>query len=108
MSLYRFTTPPLTLPRSSVRLNNLALFPASLLPYKNEWQQIANDLPKGDILLVLPTNSDRLSQAIETVADLLKADGHRVTTIPAKFFAEIWYNEQVGRDFCPTRFSKRR
>ncbi len=89
MSLYRLTTPPRTLHRSSVHLNNLVMFPASLIPYKNEWQQIANDLPKGGILFVLPTNSDRLNQAIETVVTLLQADGHRVTTIPGKFFAEV-------------------
>ena len=85
MSLYRFTTPPRTL-RRSVHLGNLALVPASLLPYKKHWQQIANDLPEGNILVILPNTDRPLRRTVETVATLLETDGHRVTTLPAEQF----------------------
>lgn len=61
MNLYRFTPhqngagftrPPLGLRRA--KLDNLALVPASLLPFKAKWQRLANDLPEGNILIILP------------------------------------------------------
>ena len=38
--LLTFTNPPRALRRPDVRLNNLALVPASLLPFKTEWQTV--------------------------------------------------------------------
>ena len=43
------------LQRPQVRLDNIALVPAHLLPRKAAYQAIANALPRGDILLVLPS-----------------------------------------------------
>lgn len=84
MSLYRFTRPPSTL--RCARLDNVALVPANLLPFKAEWQAIANGLPKGDILIVLPETNLPLRKTTETVATLLESNGHRVTTLPAERF----------------------
>jgi hypothetical protein len=67
-----------------VHLDNVALVPANLLPFKAVWQKVANTLPKGNILIILPDTDQRLTQA--KVATLLKADGHRVTTLPAHQF----------------------
>jgi hypothetical protein len=50
----RFGKPPRALARRGVQIDNAALVPASLLPLKTEWQAIANELPRGDILIVLP------------------------------------------------------
>src|SRR4051794_8587430 len=46
-------TPPSPPPRSLKRakFDNLALVPASLLPFKATWQQLANELPTGSTLI---------------------------------------------------------
>lgn len=70
-------------------MRNLALVPASLLPYKEQWQEIANNLPQGTILIIHPEPNQPLRKTTETVATLLEADGHQVTTISANQFAQI-------------------
>jgi hypothetical protein len=87
MSLYRFTRPSKALRRA--RLDNLALVPASLLPFKSEWQAVANGLPKGGVLIILPETSRPSRKTTETVAALITANGHRVTTISAEQFADM-------------------
>ena len=47
-----FGKPPRAIRRPGVRLDNLILMPASLLPFKAEWQ-VANNLPRGNVLIVL-------------------------------------------------------
>lgn len=84
MRTYRLTHPPRSLRRA--RLDNLTLVPASLLPYKRQWQQLANDLPKGNILIILPESDQPLRKTLETVATLLESNGHQVTTLPAEQF----------------------
>lgn len=74
-------------PSTSRRRAGLALFPASLLPYKEQWQQIANGLPDRAILIILPAGENPPRKTLETVASLLEAAGHRVTTMPANQFA---------------------
>lgn len=77
-------TPPRTLQRA--KLDNLALVPANLLPYKAQWQEIANRLPQGSILICLPTTANPQRKALELVATHLKHEGYRVTTISAEQF----------------------
>ncbi len=84
MSSYRLATPPRPLRRAT--LENLALVPGNLLPFKDEWQAIANKLPKGDVLIVLPPSDSRERKTLERVAALMKAKGHRVTTASAERF----------------------
>jgi hypothetical protein len=68
--LYRILGPAKAAPRSfgapppalrKAHLDNLAIVPASLLPGKAEWQALANALPAGSTLIVLP---GRLGQMI--------------------------------------------
>src|SRR4051812_11761273 len=40
--------------RKGDHLDNLTLIPASLLPFKPQWQRIANELPRGGVLIVTP------------------------------------------------------
>jgi hypothetical protein len=47
MKGWRFTSPPHALDRASVKLDNLAILPVRLLPYKQQWQALANQLPQG-------------------------------------------------------------
>ena len=70
---YRFMRPPKAIRRAQVKLDNVALIPGNLLPFKSAYQEIANGLPKGGILIVLPHE--------------LKNKGHRIVTVSAERFA---------------------
>jgi hypothetical protein len=65
----------------------VALVPASLLPFKREWQAVANGLPKGSVLQC-STTSARQKKILEQVSAHLKRKGHRVRTLPAERFTE--------------------
>jgi hypothetical protein len=79
-----FTPPPRAVRRA--KLDNLALVPASLLPYKDQWQQLANELPAGATLIVLPSSGSRQRLTLETVVSGLRAKGRAVATLPAVLF----------------------
>jgi hypothetical protein len=64
----------------------VALVPASLLPFKREWQAVANGLPTGSVLLC-PATNPRQRKIIEHVSTHLKSKGHRVRTLPAEQIA---------------------
>ena len=72
---------PRALRRPQVQLDNIALVPAHLLPRKAEYQAIANELPKGDILVVLPPPASRERRTMERVAQLFRAKGRHVTVL---------------------------
>ena len=74
-----FSAPPPALHKA--RLDNLAIVPASLLPDKAEWQALANALPAGSTLIVLPDQPGAARAALERVSRSLAAHGSRVTTI---------------------------
>ncbi len=62
--------------------------PGSLLPFKNEYQQIANRLPKGGLLIVLPQElSSR--RVFEKTAVQLKQQGKWIITIAATRFSGV-------------------
>jgi len=66
-----------------VTLDNIALVPGSLMPYKAQYQALANALPRGDILIVLPSPTSREYRTMTTVKALFEAKGHRVTALSA-------------------------
>ena len=72
---------PRALHRPHVRLDNIALVPAHLLPRKAEYQAIANQLPAGDILLVLPPPDSRERVTMERVAATFRAKGRHVRVL---------------------------
>lgn len=74
-----FRSPPKAL--RAARLDNLAIVPASLLPHKAEWQALANTLPEGSTLIVLPHTPGAARDALERVSIDLSAHGSRVTTV---------------------------
>ena len=74
-----FTPPPQALHKA--KLDNLALVPASLLPYKQEWQALANTLPSGSTLIVLPAKPGAARKALERVSSQISSKGSRVTTV---------------------------
>ncbi len=72
---------PHALQRPQVQLGNIALVPAHLLPRKAEYQALANQLPQGDILLVLPPADSQERPTMERVAQLFRAKGRHVTVL---------------------------
>jgi hypothetical protein len=76
---YPFTEPPAKLKKA--RLDNIALVPASLLPFKTQYQPLANTLPKGSILLVASASS-RHKRILESVASFLRTHSRQVITLP--------------------------
>ncbi len=83
MAGVRWSADFLRLRGGPVRLDNLALVPASLLPHKARYQRIANQLPPGAVLVVLPTEAGPERDALQTAAERVLAKGHPVTTIEA-------------------------
>ncbi len=81
MSVYHFTRPPDHIRKA--KLDNLALVPASLLPFKAQWQAIANSHPQGTVLIILPDTDGPQKKTIEKVIFMLKYNGHQVVTMPA-------------------------
>ncbi len=80
---------PRALRRPQVQLDNITLVPAHLLPRKAEYQALANELPKGDILLILPPPESRERPTMERVAQLFRARGRHVTVLTEERLAPI-------------------
>ena len=85
MKPYHLIKPPRAVRKA--RLDNLALVPASLLPFKEQYQQIANELPQGATLILLPSPLKQQRRTCEKVAANLRERGHRVMTLPVERFA---------------------
>ena len=82
MTPRRFSRPPRALRRA--KLDNVALVPASLLPYKKQYQAIANRLPRGTTLIILPAEASRQRRTLEAVATGLRLKGQMVSTMTVK------------------------
>jgi hypothetical protein len=52
MRSFRLSPPPVAIRKAT--LDNLALLLASLLPWKATYQELANRLPSGKVLIILP------------------------------------------------------
>ena len=72
---------PKALRRPQVQLDNITLVPAHLLPRKAEYQALANELPQGEVLLVLPPADSRERRTMQRVAQLFRAKGRHVTVL---------------------------
>jgi hypothetical protein len=82
MSRYTFTRPPRALRRAHP--DNVAIVPASLLPFRELYQQLANNLPTGATLIVLPEAAGKSGQTLVSVAKQLRSKGHQVNTVPTE------------------------
>ncbi len=65
--------------------DNIALMPASMLPFKDEWQAIAARLPLGVVLLVVPNDESAMKRRMRRVASVLQLQGHRTSTVTLRF-----------------------
>jgi hypothetical protein len=72
---------PRALWRPHVRLDNLTLVPASLLSRKADDEAIADRLPRGEVLLVLPSAGSPERRTMQRVAQLFRANGRHVTVL---------------------------
>ena len=77
--------PPTLLPGTltRARFDNVALIPASLLPFKLQWQQLADGLPSGSALIVIPAPGSSQSEAVEQIAASFATKGWSVNLLPA-------------------------
>ena len=57
------------------KLDNLVLVPGSQWPNKAEWQELANTLPHGSTLIVLPSQECPQPRTLQSVANSLRAKG---------------------------------
>jgi hypothetical protein len=73
MSGRQFSRAPVALRRA--RMDNLVLVPGSQLPYKARWQELANALPHGSTLIVLPSRACLQRRTLQSVANSLRAKG---------------------------------
>ena len=77
---YRFTRPPKALLKT--KLDNIAIVPASMLPFKTTWQKRANKLPKRGVLLCHSRNNTRQKKLLERVEEVFKRLGYAVMNLP--------------------------
>ena len=78
---YHIGRPPRAIRKA--KLDNIALVPASLLLHKQEkYQTIANNLPKGGVLICQTKEKQRIRVILEKVAAFLHENGHFVRTLP--------------------------
>ncbi len=81
MTTGRVGYPPEASRRGEVRSDNMVLMPASLLPIKKEWQGVANQLPPGDALFVVPNRDIHIRRSMKQVAALLRSRGKHIATL---------------------------
>jgi len=55
--------------------------PASLLPFKQEWQGFADGLPEGACLIVLPEGNTRIYEQLLGLASAFRNKGREVVTL---------------------------
>ena len=83
MSRWYRSHPPQALRRPGVKLDNIALVPASLLPKKAAYQAFANQLSPGELLVVLPPQATKEQKTLKHVAQLWREKGRHVTVVVA-------------------------
>jgi hypothetical protein len=77
---YRFTRPPKAI--LNAKLDNIAIVPASMLPFKTTWQKTANTLPQRGVLLCHSQKNTRQRKLLERVEEVLKRLGYAVMNLP--------------------------
>src|SRR2546421_9340584 len=75
---YPLTEPPAILKK--VRLDNIALVPASLLPLKETYMSLANTYPTGSVLCIQGTQHQQ--KIMEKVTSFFRDHGRSVITMP--------------------------
>jgi hypothetical protein len=66
-----------------VKFDRVALVPASLLPFGVHWTLLGNDLPHGEILIVLPDHAKQ-QRVVRSVVAQLRETGRGVRIMVKK------------------------
>ena len=69
-----------------MRLDHVALLPASLLVVQDRWQPVLAGLPAGEVLVLLPPGESTVWPILELVTLFLTTMGHHVTRIETDQF----------------------
>jgi hypothetical protein len=71
--------PPVPIRRA--KLDNVALVPGNLPPYIKRWHQVAGELLKDELVIVLPARDSEQRKTAAMVATMLRNDGHHVRVV---------------------------
>jgi hypothetical protein len=83
---YRFINPPRALRKAT--LYNIILVHASALPFKSQYQKIANSFPKGSVLICHSLRNKSQQKVFETMSMLFQQRGPRVTMLSTEGLME--------------------
>jgi hypothetical protein len=72
---YTCTQPPKALLKA--RLDNIAIVPASMLPFKETLQELINTLPQGAVFLCHAEENTRQKKVLERVEETFREQGLR-------------------------------
>ncbi len=97
---YRISEPPARLQKA--RLDNIALVPASLLPFKAKYQPLANTLPKGSVLCIPGTK--RQQKIMAQVTSFFRHHGRAVITLPIERIAKSLKKPRLTSENLPLAF----
>ncbi len=64
-----------------LRSDNLMLVSGSELPFSDEWRRIADGLPAGSVLFIVPAQETPMKQRMRRVAAALRAQGRGIAAI---------------------------
>jgi hypothetical protein len=84
MNSSRYFAPSRALRRSGVKFDNIALVPASLLPFRKQYEAVIRKLPHGTVLLVLPRGRSATRTVLVKLAGAFAAHGHQIATRTAE------------------------
>jgi len=79
---YQFAKPPKALLKA--RLDNIAIVPASMLPFTKTIKQVLNNLPKGAVFLCHAEENTRQRKLLERVEETFRQQGHAVMNLSMK------------------------
>ncbi len=88
-----FMRPPAPLRRA--KLDDVAPVPGNLLPYIKRWHQLAGELPKDELVIVLPEADTAQRKTLSMVADLLQKSGHHVHVVQEQELTPPRFGETV-------------
>ena len=79
---YRLTNPPKAL--LNVRLDNIAIVPASMLPLTDLLKEKVNTLPQGGVVSCYSVENTRQRKLLERVGETFRQRGHAVMQLPVQ------------------------
>jgi hypothetical protein len=84
---YQFTKPPKAILKA--RLDNIAIVPASMLPFQKTLQELINTLPQGAVFLCHAEENTRQRKLLERVEETFRQQGHAVMNLSMR---EVYKN----------------